>query len=171
MSFTVFSDILVNNIGTINPILKHQRRQNDNWGGNTSNLTQKGNEKMHGKLLQTLHETNVKQSVTIFSRQVSKTVLTLRQKFLIRLLDTCIKSADSYERLSNTALTNLDWHHARNNRYIDTNLTTICNKLEEGFSFEEKLSNNKISTSINFFLQMNKIFIIATTVRMTLWIT
>lgn len=75
------------------------------------------------------------------------------------------------EKMWCTTVTNLDWHDARDNRHIYTYLTTICNKLEEGFRFEEKLSNDKISTSINLFLQMSKIFIIATTVRMSLRIT
>jgi murein L,D-transpeptidase YafK len=75
------------------------------------------------------------------------------------------------EVVQKTTVTNLNWHNAWNNGYINTNLTTIFNKLEEGFNFKEKLSNDKVSTSINLLLEVKQIFLIATTVRMALWIT
>jgi hypothetical protein len=70
-----------------------------------------------------------------------------------------------------TMVTNLNWHNAWNNGHINTNLTTIVNKLEESLSFKEKLSNDKVSTSVNLLLEVNQIFFIATTVRMALWVT
>lgn len=43
----------------------------------------------------------------------------------------------------------INWHYARNNRTSYSNLPTIIHKLEKNISIIEKLSDNKICTSIN----------------------
>lgn len=50
------------------------------------------------------------------------------------------------------AVTDLNWHNPGKNGNINTNRATIINKLEECFSFKEKLSNNEVSAGVNLLL-------------------
>ena len=62
---------------------------------------------------------------------------------------------------ANEALVIINWHNARDNGTLNSNLATIIDKFEENISVVEKLSDNKISSSINFSLQIGKVTLVS----------
>ena len=60
----------------------------------------------------------------------------------------------------------LNWQNTRNYRATNPNFSAISFEFEECFSFEKELSYDKVSSCVNFLLQVFYIFFICGTLRM-----
>lgn len=60
----------------------------------------------------------------------------------------------------------LNWKYPWNYWTLDSDVSTVSNKTQKRFCFEEQLSNDEICPGIHFLLQMDKVFLVRTSCRM-----